>query len=268
MVRMAATHLTQLLQNVIGNSLKYRKAEQTPEIEVSAARHGSEWIFTVSDNGIGFDPAYAERVFGLFKRLHGKHEYPGTGIGLALCSRVVLAYGGRMWAESQLGAGATFHFTVPAVAPKREERRPDRPTRVLLVEDNALDAKLVSMALREQKNWATETVSVGDGEAAVLYLTQPDSLQKRSRPDLVLLDINLPKLDGTEVLRTIRTTRYLLELPVFVISSSPQDVIKERVLAARVSANQYLTKPLDVDGFLALGDTLRRLYHESVAGYK
>jgi len=117
-LQMETAHLPQLFQNLIGNALKYRRADVTPFIEVSAVRLGTEWLFAVADNGIGFEPVYAERIFGIFKRLHGRDQYPGTGIGLALCSRIVALYGGLIWAESQLGAGAHFKFTMPAAKAK------------------------------------------------------------------------------------------------------------------------------------------------------
>lgn len=113
-VPIRSTHLLQVFQNLISNALKYRKKERTPAIEISAIRLHSEWLFAVADNGIGFEPVYANRIFGIFKRLHTRREYPGTGIGLALCSQIVSAYGGRIWAEGRPGAGATFRFTVPA----------------------------------------------------------------------------------------------------------------------------------------------------------
>ena len=112
LVQMESAHLLQLLQNLIGNALKYRRTDVRPFVEVSATRLGHEWLFTVADNGIGFDPVYAERIFGIFKRLHARDQYPGTGIGLALCSRIVALYEGRIWAESQPGVGSQFKFTV------------------------------------------------------------------------------------------------------------------------------------------------------------
>ena len=107
--------LTQIFQNLIGNSIKYR-GEAAPRIHISAARTAEGWLFSVKDNGIGIDPADAELVFGMFKRLHGK-EIPGTGIGLALCRKVVESHGGRIWVESETGRGATFKFTLPTVEP-------------------------------------------------------------------------------------------------------------------------------------------------------
>jgi signal transduction histidine kinase len=105
------SQLLQLFQNIIGNAIKYR-SQETPRVHVGATRNGNEWVFSVRDNGQGFDPKYADRIFGVFKRLHGR-DVPGTGIGLALCKRIVEKHGGRIWAESQLGSGSTFYFSVP-----------------------------------------------------------------------------------------------------------------------------------------------------------
>lgn len=107
-------HLAQLFQNLIGNALKYHRPEVPPRVEVQAHRNKDKWQFEVRDNGIGFDPAYAEKIFGMFKRLNGRREYPGNGIGLAICSRIVAHYGGSIWAESEPGKGSTFRFTLPA----------------------------------------------------------------------------------------------------------------------------------------------------------
>lgn len=106
--------LTQLFQNLLGNALKFRDRARPLEIEVGAAREGSFWRCTVKDNGPGIDPKYQEQIFTLFQRLHSKGEYPGSGIGLAFCKRIVQRHGGRLWVESAPGTGAAFHFTLPA----------------------------------------------------------------------------------------------------------------------------------------------------------
>jgi len=116
-VYMSETHLQQVFQNLIGNSLKYRKND-SPQIHISAIHQGAAWRFSVRDNGIGIDPQYKEKIFGVFKRLHRDQKYSGTGIGLAICQRVVERYGGRIWVESSLGQGSTFFFTVPEHAPR------------------------------------------------------------------------------------------------------------------------------------------------------
>jgi PAS domain S-box-containing protein len=102
--------LSQLFQNLIGNAIKYRGPEP-PLIRVAAEQSGGEWVFSVSDNGVGIDPAYHDKIFGIFRRLHGS-EYPGTGIGLAICKRIVEKHGGRIWVQSDAGKGATFRFSM------------------------------------------------------------------------------------------------------------------------------------------------------------
>jgi PAS domain S-box-containing protein len=111
-VRADGVQLTQLYQNLIANAVKFR-SDQPPEIGVGARREQEAWLFWVRDNGIGIDPQYAERIFLIFQRLHTRTKYPGTGIGLAICKRIVERHGGRIWVESQPGQGATFYFTLP-----------------------------------------------------------------------------------------------------------------------------------------------------------
>ncbi len=103
--------LVQLFQNLIGNAIKYR-GERAPVIHIEAARQGRDWLFTVTDNGLGIDAQHFEKIFGVFTRLHGK-AIPGTGIGLAICQRIVERYGGKIWVESQVGQRTIFYFTLP-----------------------------------------------------------------------------------------------------------------------------------------------------------
>jgi PAS domain S-box-containing protein len=106
------SQLTQVFQNLIGNAIKFR-GERSPEIRITADHRGSDWVFSVADNGIGIEPQYFERVFRVFQRLHTRARYPGTGIGLAICKKIVERHGGTIWIESKPGEGTTFFFTLP-----------------------------------------------------------------------------------------------------------------------------------------------------------
>jgi signal transduction histidine kinase len=132
-----ATQMRQLFQNLIGNGLKFRRPDIAPHVEVSASRMTSTeadedgsterlpqdaaWRIIVRDNGIGFDEKYLDRIFDVFQRLHGRGEYEGTGIGLAICRRIVIRHGGRITAESQPGNGATFIIQLPARQPQEPQ---------------------------------------------------------------------------------------------------------------------------------------------------
>jgi light-regulated signal transduction histidine kinase (bacteriophytochrome) len=107
------SQLITVFQNLIANAVKFRSKEP-PQIQISAERHGADWVFQVRDNGIGIDPKQFLRLFVIFQRLHRREVYPGTGMGLALCKRVVGRHGGRIWLESEPGKGSTFFFSLPA----------------------------------------------------------------------------------------------------------------------------------------------------------
>lgn len=110
------SQLMQVFQNLIGNAIKFR-SERRAEIHVGARRDHQRWVFFVRDNGIGIEPQYAQRIMMVFQRLHDRRKYPGTGIGLAICRKIVQRRGGDIWVESRPGEGSTFYFTIP-----------DRPT--------------------------------------------------------------------------------------------------------------------------------------------
>jgi light-regulated signal transduction histidine kinase (bacteriophytochrome) len=114
------SQLSHLLQNLIGNGLKYQ-GDQPPRVHVSAENNGGEWTVAVSDNGIGINAKHHKRIFEIFCRLHTEDEYPGTGIGLAVCRRIVHRHGGRIWLESESGKGCTFYFTIPKSGSEQQE---------------------------------------------------------------------------------------------------------------------------------------------------
>jgi chemotaxis family two-component system sensor kinase Cph1 len=108
-----STQLMQLFQNLVGNAIKFKKKDETLQIHVGVQRQEDAWLFSVRDNGIGLDPQFADRIFVIFQRLHTRDEYPGSGMGLAICKKIVECHRGQIWVESELGKGATFFFTIP-----------------------------------------------------------------------------------------------------------------------------------------------------------
>jgi light-regulated signal transduction histidine kinase (bacteriophytochrome) len=117
-VQTNGVHIMQVFQNLIGNGIKYNESGN-PTIQISFSQNSNEYQFAIHDNGIGIAPEYHDQIFEMFKRLHTRDEYKGTGIGLAICKKIVINLGGRIWIDSQVGNGATFFFTIPYVAEKQ-----------------------------------------------------------------------------------------------------------------------------------------------------
>jgi PAS domain S-box-containing protein len=130
-VRCTRTEVAQLLQNLIGNALKFQDGSHPAEVRVDAVDDGRAWTFSVRDNGIGIAPTYFDRIFVVFQRLHERDSYGGTGIGLAICKKIVEHHGGRIWVESEPGVGTAFHFTLPHQQLERGGKAPETPARVV-----------------------------------------------------------------------------------------------------------------------------------------
>lgn len=127
-----STQLMQLFQNLIGNAIKFRRPDVPSKIHVGVERQEDSWLFTVEDNGIGIDLQFAERIFVIFQRLHTRDEYPGSGMGLAICKKIVDCHRGRIWIESEVGKGSRFKFTLPVGGRDRAYARGDRTQDYLL----------------------------------------------------------------------------------------------------------------------------------------
>ena len=252
-------HFVQLFQNLIGNAIKYR-SELTPLIQVSVRDVAGRLEFAVADNGLGVAPEYHQKIFQAFERLHD-NKSPGTGIGLAICQRVVERYGGQIWVDSELGHGATFRFTLPNIEvrsrkPALSERSSDWKVRIVLVDDNPADVSLLRFAL-DNADLDCELIVINDGAEALAFVRQQGQDGRNSTPDLAVLDLNLPKNDGLQILKAMRENRAFTGVPVAILSSglSPRDMakIKEFNLA------RYITKPSTLDEFLKIGSSLKAL---------
>lgn len=134
---------------------------------------------------------------------------------------------------------------------------------VLVAEDNPTDVRLIRLALNQEQSWPTEVVVAPDGEQAIHYLLQQENYESAAKPDILILDLNLPKRQGTEILRIVRTHEELSDLPVVILSSSPEDVIRDHVMRSHFTADLCLTKPVNVQDYLALGRAFRQCYEEA-----
>ena len=252
-------HFLQLFQNLVGNAIKYR-SELKPLIQVSVRDVEGKLEFAVADNGLGVAPEYHQKIFQAFQRLHD-NKSPGTGIGLAICQRVVERYGGRIWVDSEIGHGATFRFTLPNIEvrsrkPAPSDRSGDWKVRIVLVDDNPADVRLLRLAL-DNADLDCELIVIDDGAEALAFVRQQGQDARNSPPDLAVLDFNLPKSDGLQILKAMRENRAFTGVPVAVLSSglSPRDMakIQEFTLA------RYITKPSTLEEFLKIGSSLKAL---------
>jgi signal transduction histidine kinase len=239
--------LAQLLQNLLCNAIHH--CPGAPVIRIDAVESEEHWAVRVADNGPGIEPAQRERVFEPFKRLaHSK----GLGLGLAICKRIVEAHGGRIRCETGSDGGAAFIFTLPkqdaarkgardaeAVESVRAADEPLALANVLLVDDSEGDIALTRILLLEKSKLRCNLLVARDGHAAKRMLEQTD---RAGSVDLLLLDINLPGMDGFELLESLRANPALRHLPVVMCSTSSYDRDMER--ARGLGALGYIEKPM------------------------
>ena len=244
----------QLFQNLIENAVKFR-AEAPPLVSISATTSGDMAEFILADNGIGMDPQYNERIFTVFQRLITRGAYPGTGIGLSICKRIVERHGGRIWVESELGKGRRSTSRCrsrPRTRPMTDAPR-NRNVEILLVEDDRADVELTRQALTLGK--LANTLHVArDGVEALAFLRRQGEPHLGAAPGPVLLDLGLPRKDGREVLAEMKADPDLRRIPVVVVtSSSDEGAIAE---AYSLHANCCIAKPMQLDAFV---DVVRQI---------
>ncbi|MDQ4126124.1 MAG: PAS domain S-box protein [Actinomycetota bacterium] len=247
-----AIKIEQVLRNLVANAVKFSRPGERPRVEVSAERVEGAWQVTVADQGIGIDPRHGDRVFEMFQRLHGREDFPGTGVGLTICRRIVDRHGGDIWFEANKPYGTRFHFTIPD-----RERVGGRAVTVLLVEDNAGDVLLMRQGLATW-NRPVDVHHVADGEEAIEFLHRAGRHTDAPVPDLVVLDVNLPRLKGDEVLARMRADPTLERIPVAVMSSSSNEARIAAAYDARTTC--FVLKPMDVPEYRSAVGGIERFW--------
>ncbi|HYO61116.1 MAG TPA: PAS domain S-box protein [Actinomycetota bacterium] len=238
-----AIKIEQVVRNLVANALKFRREDERPRVAIRSERIPGAWQVSVVDEGIGIELRHADRVFEMFQRLHGRKDFPGTGVGLTICKRIVDRHGGRIWFEPNDPHGTRFHFTIPD-----RDRTPRRSVVVLLVEDNPGDVLLMRQGLATW-NQPTEVFVASDGEDALAFLRREGRHADAPVPDLVVLDVNLPRLKGGELLARMRTDPSLERIPVAVMSSSSNEGGIAAAYDARTTC--FVLKPMDVAEYRA-----------------
>ncbi|MBB3656207.1 signal transduction histidine kinase [Rhizobium sp. BK650] len=251
-----ATLLIQLVQNLVSNAIRYCE-DSIPEVRISAIADKGVCRLIVSDNGPGIDPDHRELIFQPFKRLVGR-GIEGTGLGLAICRRIAQLHGGSIWCEAKSGRGATFLLEIPlaeisakqpaarqqphpAKASDHTNQSRGRLAEVLLVEDSPADIQLLKIKLmrREKVNFNLHVAA--NGREAMRLLEQRAGMTDEPQIDLMLLDINMPIMDGFEVLNALSADQRLSRIPVCILSTSSDEDDRQR--AKDLGALAYMVKP-------------------------
>ncbi len=248
-VRADRALLRLVLINLISNAVKFTGKRTQARIEIGCAPSAEyETVIFIRDNGAGFNPLYADKLFGVFERLHSNDEFEGTGIGLANVRRIIQRHDGRAWGEAWWTAGQPFPFH----SPSKTETVMDaemKIRKILLVEDDPQDVELMLAAL-EECHLINRVVVVGDGEKALDYLYRRGEFKIREGGDpiLVLLDLKMPKINGLQVLKIIKADAYLQTIPVVALSSSRET--PDLVGCYKNGVNAYVVKPVDFSEFM------------------
>lgn len=276
-VMVDATQIREVFQNLISNAIKYRR-DEVPRILISAQRLDKSWLIAVKDNGLGIAEEARSQIFANFVRLQTSGSIEGSGIGLATCKKVIEQRGGKVWVESVEGKGSVFQFTIPdELGAKKVEvdRLRERPLpglakiasqkrntsifEILMVEDSPADSNVVEILLKKE-SFPFRIHIATDGEEAMEFLKRTGAYTSAPVPSLILLDLNLPRLDGMAVLREIKSDPSLRAIPVIVITSSVRD---EDVRAAyEHSASCYMRKPRDLNGYREMLSLLKKFWFE------
>ncbi|MFY0533951.1 ATP-binding protein [Nannocystis pusilla] len=265
-------HMRQLFQNLISNAIKFRRPEHAPVVKITAEElpaHGraTSMVMRVSDNGIGIDAKYHERIFGIFERLHSRGKYEGTGVGLAVCRKICEQHGGAIRVESNPDAGSTFIVELPLrqeEAPVPMKSNSKRPITILIADDDPEDRMLAAEALKESR-LANDIRFVEDGEELLDYLllrgrfNNPDDAP---RPGVILLDLNMPRKDGREALREIKENPELRRIPIIVLTTSKAEIDIYR--SYDLGVNSFIVKPVTFDSLVEVMQVLRKYWFEIV----
>ncbi|MBX9572619.1 MAG: response regulator [Candidatus Obscuribacterales bacterium] len=252
------TLMVQLMQNLISNGIKYRVASRKPHITIQVEQNLGRWMFSIRDNGIGIDPKYSATIFDMFARLHSKSEYPGTGMGLAICKKIVESHGGNIWVESKPGEGSIFMFTLPTIKKARRAKMKDG-IQILLVEDTPSDVRLTQEALK-RSDLKYDLNVCNDGVEAMEYLENLKNAGSHL-PDIILLDLNMPKKNGHQVLEEIKADPVLRPIPVVLVTVSERD--EDVWDALKTKMNYYVAKPITAQKLSVLLRSIHELHSAS-----
>ncbi len=262
--------LTQLFQNLISNAIKHNR--KPVKIAVGCTDRVDHWMFYINDDGEGIEETDLIKIFDPFNRV-SHNDNSGLGMGLAISKKIVESLGGRIWCESNMGEGTTFFIAIPKNSGQTLSRYPDefsadvemsnninaeikKEANILLVDDNKMDIELTKIILFEQPKVKCRLNVATDGHEAMD--TMQSSLGNKNPIDLILLDINMPRMNGFELLEQIRRDDLLKGVPVIICTTSAYD--KDEQQAKKLGVSGYMVKPMRFDKLKEIIETVPNLY--------